>query len=231
MNRSIILSILLATPLACLAQASMEPLDLAGFSPGQSPRSASSAFAQKKLPWTLMEPADASLSDALGNDCLKISPSPFWVCKALFSGLPFGEEAKPSSLVELTVSYDAPTGPAGLRALVHAHLFAQFNAPQAEGWRDFLAMRRAPRSKGPLLAAEAKKLFAQRNLQIPSEAKSFQGAFWIYSSASGAPCELSALAALDANGALVALLAENSLVKSSLALSAAIGSIPASPSP
>lgn len=231
MNRAIILSILLATPLACFAQASMEPLDLAGFSPGQSPRAAASAFAQKKLPWTLAEPLDASLSDALANDCLKTKPSPFWVCKALFFGAPFGEEAKPSPRVELTLSYDAPTGPTGLRSLVQAHLFAQFNAPQADGWPDFLAARRAPRSKGPLSTTEAKKIFAARNLQIPSEAKSFHGAFWIYPSASGEACELSALAALDAKGALLALLAENSFGKSNLSLRAKIGMIPAAPSP
>jgi hypothetical protein len=231
MNPLTIFLFLLALPLACFSQASQEPLDLAGFIPGQSPRAAASAFSHQQLPWSLSSPADASLSDALGNDCIKNPPSTFWVCKVTFSGPPFGSEAQASSTTKLTLSYDAPPGTSALRQLVHAQLFTQFNDPQAFGWPAFLEARRAPRAKGLVLVAQAKKLFAARGFELPDEAKSFQGAFWIYPSSTGDACELSALAALDAKGSLIALLAENSLGQSSLTRQAMLGKTPASPTP
>lgn len=198
--------------IACSAAlAGADPrLDLAGMSPGQTPRQAASGFlhALPTLALNVEEGASPNTpSDALASDCSPIGPSA-WACKAQFNGA-----APDPAATEAELQYQG-AGAASDRTLARARVAMNWEAPLARGWEAFKAKRPKPDSVGKIPTRMALEAFAGSPLALAkaTPAASFMAARWRGYADDGSATELTAIAALDKQGRLLALLSESALI-------------------
>ena len=186
-------------------------LDLAGMSPGQTPRQAASGFLRELPTLTLTLPEDApaprpTASESLAADCAPMGPLE-WSCKALFAGA-----APDPAATEVELQFFGKSV-ASDRELARARLAMNWEAPSPGVWEAFKAKRPAPNAEGRVATRKALEAFAEspQALSKASAAASFKAARWLGYADDGSPTELVAIAALDGQDRTLALLAETSV--------------------
>lgn len=186
--------------------------DLAGVYPGLSGPATVSFFAKSLPGWRLPDSEDAAqaattLTDALSNDCPLVGPS-VWTCVASLRS----DTPSDPVLIEAQARYRSTGVDPRSRSLSRFRLRLGWDAPAVRGWEDFLLARSAPDSADALPPSKALKAFSASEplLALASTAKRFRGALWRLRAPDGSLFEIAAVAALDANGALIALACETS---------------------
>jgi hypothetical protein len=193
-------------------------------SPGMSPQLAASAFLKSQPLFALSELGEKTSTDALASDCAQAIG--FVSCKSKFSA----SAPLPSANGWLRLDYAPDTSSPKSKNLARAWMLMAWSEPLAGGWEAFLDKRPKPSGTGELSRAKALTAFVAEEAPefgaASLGAKKYKAAVWRFKNASGAECELSAVAALDAKGNLAMLSAETTLSAWGMALRSPARSVP-----